>query len=322
MRALHARKNAGPAIATVPVASGDRPAWEPPIGASQFWGATVGGAAAGTQPGHQLPPYPDCDTLHPLFKYLPFRWGPAGPPAPASRGSRMAPQMWQGQAANPAVCLLPAPHASCKGRLPAGFCLLHAASGAAGGPRRSSSGCARAFCSWCRQAGRLAVRAGAALSALCSSGALSTMLGLCALGCAVRCYHPRSSSALPAAAAATPGAQRCAPAARFAPVPPLQEVQLHEVMQEMQQRLESGGAVSLADLEASKQRIGGLALDSPGRHAASPRCLSCAACAAGCGAQVVYVSPCRVLSCCPPARVAHPEPSRAACARRAARCRL
>ncbi|KAL4438039.1 hypothetical protein ABPG77_004260 [Micractinium sp. CCAP 211/92] len=137
VRALHARKNAGPAIATVPVASGDRPAADLPIGTSQFWGTSGGGTAGGGPGGQQLPPYPDADTLRPLFKYLPFSF----------RSGRWSEEEQQ--------------------RLREGVLQL------------------------------------------------------------------------------------------------VQEVQLHEVMQEMQQRLESGGAVGLADLEASKQRIASLALDSP-----------------------------------------------------------
>ena len=48
------------------------------------------------------------------------------------------------------------------------------------------------------------------------------------------------------------------------PGPVLQEFQLQDVMQEMQQRLESGGAVGMADYEASRQRIAALTLHSPG----------------------------------------------------------
>ncbi|KAL4425581.1 hypothetical protein ABPG75_009597 [Micractinium tetrahymenae] len=136
VRTLHARKNAGPAVATVPIASGDRPAVEMPIGTSHFWGAAAG-AGGGGQGGQQPPPYPDAETLQPLFKYLPFSF----------RSGRWSEEEQQ--------------------RLREGVLQL------------------------------------------------------------------------------------------------VQEVQLHEVMQEMQQRLESGGSVSLADLEASKQRIADLALDSP-----------------------------------------------------------
>lgn len=87
MRALHARKNAGPTVATVPLTSGDWPAAELPIGTSQFWGAGAGGGGHG---GQQLPPYPDADTLRPLFKYLPFRWvlGAAAAALHAQRGAR------------------------------------------------------------------------------------------------------------------------------------------------------------------------------------------------------------------------------------------
>lgn len=46
----------------------------------------------------------------------------------------------------------------------------------------------------------------------------------------------------------------------------VQEVQLQEALQEMQQRLESGGAVGAGEYEAHKQRIAGLSLQSPGER--------------------------------------------------------
>jgi hypothetical protein len=52
----------------------------------------------------------------------------------------------------------------------------------------------------------------------------------------------------------------------------LQELQLQDVMQEMQQRLESGGAVGMSEFEAGRQRIAALTIDSPG----TPLCLAAA----------------------------------------------
>ena len=68
------------------------------------------------------------------------------------------------------------------------------------------------------------------------------------------------------------------------PSPSLQELQLQDAMQEMQQRLESGGAVSMADLEASRQRIQALTLQAPGEDSSVSALLcSSTACFAGNG---------------------------------------
>ena len=58
----------------------------------------------------------------------------------------------------------------------------------------------------------------------------------------------------------------------------LQELQLQDVMQEMQQRLESGGAVGMSEFEAGRQRIAALTIDSPGTQ----RCLVAARMNLGC----------------------------------------
>lgn len=95
---MKAKKNAPPAVGTVPVTTAEPGAQlQAPIGSSWFWGgAAGGGTAAGA--ASRVPPNPDAEALKPLYQHLPFR-----------RVSGLAAVAWGSGRCTAAAIVLPVP---------------------------------------------------------------------------------------------------------------------------------------------------------------------------------------------------------------------